>query len=350
MGFLSKIFKPFKKIVRGIGRGIKGIAKIITKPLKAILKPIGKIFGKLGPIGTIALGFLLPGIGSALGSWFNAAGGAFQGLFEVGSFMHNTIGSIGTAIQGAAKWGGDMYGKTVGRVFDTIGGALKGGVDALTGGSATKFGAWTEKFMGNLSYKGDVGIKAPTWGADAAAQSSWTDKIYEAAGNARDYIREGFEATTTPRIDRPISVSNIDTVGDSKGLVSRAMNWGESKISSLKAIDTPLGSLGDIQEAKSIYDSATAEDPKMRFGGQQSSAISTGLLSGVNTASFLPSFEANMNIFNNAPNFMDLMQKYAGVFNSTIPSHLNPYQQTMNMPGYGWDIGDVAAKFGGGGR
>ena len=43
-GFLSKIFKPFKKIVKGIGKGIKGIAKIITKPLKAILKPIGKIF------------------------------------------------------------------------------------------------------------------------------------------------------------------------------------------------------------------------------------------------------------------------------------------------------------------
>ena len=118
MGILSKIFKPFKKIIRKVGKAIKGVAKIIAKPLKAVLKPIGKIFGKLGPIGTIALGFILPGLGGALGSWFNAAGGAFQRLFAPGSFMHNAIGSIGQAIQGAAKFGGNVYNKTIGRVFN----------------------------------------------------------------------------------------------------------------------------------------------------------------------------------------------------------------------------------------
>ena len=82
MGILSKIFKPFKKIIRKVGKAIKGVAKIIAKPLKAVLKPIGKIFGKLGPIGTIALGFILPGIGGVMGSWLQGAGATFQGLFQ----------------------------------------------------------------------------------------------------------------------------------------------------------------------------------------------------------------------------------------------------------------------------
>ena len=117
MGLLSKIFKPFKKIVRKVGNVIKSVSKIVTKPLKAIMKPIGKFFSKLGPIGTIALSFILPGIGGVLGSWLQGAGTAFQGLFQGMPRIFNAIGKIGTAINKAATCGGDMYGKTIGKVF-----------------------------------------------------------------------------------------------------------------------------------------------------------------------------------------------------------------------------------------
>ena len=61
MGLFSKIKKVFKKVVRKVGRVIKKITKPITKVFKKVLKPFGKLFSKLGWVGTLALGIMLPG-------------------------------------------------------------------------------------------------------------------------------------------------------------------------------------------------------------------------------------------------------------------------------------------------
>ena len=49
MGLLSKVFKPIKKVFKKIGKGIK-----------SAFKKFGKFMGKLGPLGTIAMGMVLP--------------------------------------------------------------------------------------------------------------------------------------------------------------------------------------------------------------------------------------------------------------------------------------------------
>ena len=363
MGFLSKIFKPFKKIIKGVGKAIKGVAKIIAKPLKAVLKPIGKIFGKLGPIGTIALGFLLPGLGGALGSWFNAAGGAFQGLFAPNSFMHNAIGSIGQAIQGAAKFGGNVYNKTIGRVFNSISGAIKGGIEGLTGGKLENFGKWTEGFMDKITYKGELGIKPPAWGTDAianaAAETSWTDKIYSAAQSAKDSIVDVF---SDPNIiggqqgvvlGQDIPTPSDIVSGESKGFISNILDKGKSFVNRVGDINTPVGSLGDINEAKNIYDSMTAEDPRFRMPGTQG-ASAFSMLANMPTAfgSSNNFAQMNLNTFNNTPNFMDLLSKYAGGLGmgyqaTAIPRMKNPFDFVNGLGGYGFTPED-AAKQGGG--
>ena len=69
MGLFSKIGNVFKKVVRKIGGAIKKVTKPIRKALRAVMKPFGKVFGKLGWVGTIALGLMFPGFGSIMGSW-----------------------------------------------------------------------------------------------------------------------------------------------------------------------------------------------------------------------------------------------------------------------------------------
>ena len=59
MGLLGALFKPFKKIVKKIGKGIK-----------KVVKKIGKAVGKLGIVGQIGMMFLMPYAAGALGSFF----------------------------------------------------------------------------------------------------------------------------------------------------------------------------------------------------------------------------------------------------------------------------------------
>ena len=49
MSFLGALFKPFKKIIKKIGKGIK-----------KVVKKIGKVVNKLGIVGQIGMMFLMP--------------------------------------------------------------------------------------------------------------------------------------------------------------------------------------------------------------------------------------------------------------------------------------------------
>ena len=64
MGFFSKVWKGIKSGVKKIGKGIK-----------SAFKKFGKFMNKIGILGQIAMMFILPGIGQALGSmWTGIAG------------------------------------------------------------------------------------------------------------------------------------------------------------------------------------------------------------------------------------------------------------------------------------
>jgi hypothetical protein len=59
MGWLRKKGKQLRK-------GIKKIGKKIGRAFKSILKPFAKVFNKLGPLGSMAMMFIFPGIGQIL--------------------------------------------------------------------------------------------------------------------------------------------------------------------------------------------------------------------------------------------------------------------------------------------
>ena len=84
MGFNP--FKSLKKIVKKIGKGIKKIGKGIKKVIGKIAKP----FAKLGIVGQIALGVMMP--------W--AAGAVWQGLTGTAFNMAN-FGTVATNLAGS---------------------------------------------------------------------------------------------------------------------------------------------------------------------------------------------------------------------------------------------------------
>ena len=100
MGFFKKIFKGVGKVFKKIGKGIK----------KAFVK-FGKFMNKAGILGQVAMMFILPGIGQALGS-------AFTGLI-------GTAGTAATATTaataGTGLLGGGALSQAAGKVLQFAG-------------------------------------------------------------------------------------------------------------------------------------------------------------------------------------------------------------------------------------
>ena len=114
MGFLKKLFKGVKKVVKKIGKGIK-----------SAFKSVGKFMGKLGIIGQIGLGLLLPGVGAMLGK---AAG-----------FLIGTGGTVATAAGNFINAALNI-GTKVGNVFQTVTKGVTKVIGDVVGTAANKLG------------------------------------------------------------------------------------------------------------------------------------------------------------------------------------------------------------------
>lgn len=160
MGFFSKVFKtvtkPFKKIVKGVAKGVRKVGRFLKKGLGKV----AKAFGKLGPLGTIALSFMLPGIGSALGSWY-------AGLGSAGGAMGTFIKTIGTGIQSAAS----TIGSGVGNVFSSITKGIEYGMNKVgtvfggKGTAGTTFRNFVSDVTGGVITPSDIANKGSIGGA-----------------------------------------------------------------------------------------------------------------------------------------------------------------------------------------
>ena len=118
-------FKSLKKIVKKIGKGIKKIGKGLKKVMGKIMKP----FAKLGIVGQIALGFIMP--------W--AAGAIFQGFGTLASTMAGSsnlfVKAAGTVMKGIHAGASAVKG-----AFTKVTDAISGGLETITGKAKEMFG------------------------------------------------------------------------------------------------------------------------------------------------------------------------------------------------------------------
>ena len=118
MGFFSKIFKGVKKVFKKIGKAVK-----------SVFKKVGKFMGKIGIVGQIALGFIMPYALPALGA---ALGGLSTGLTAFGA---KAGGFLGTIAKGAGQFINTAIkvGSQVGKAFTSITEAVKTTVGQVVG-------------------------------------------------------------------------------------------------------------------------------------------------------------------------------------------------------------------------
>ena len=153
MGLLSKIGKGFKKLGRSIASGMRKIGRGVKK----VFKKVAGVFGKFGPLGHLAMFFILPGISQTMLNFMGNFGQAVGRFLPKG--FTNTFADFGKAMVNGAK---GIYNGTVGRVFETVTGAMKNGLDILSqtvtgktqGGWGSDLSEWFKNFNENGFGKG----------------------------------------------------------------------------------------------------------------------------------------------------------------------------------------------------
>ena len=118
-------FKSLKKIVKKIGKGIKKIGKGLKKVMGKIMKP----FAKLGIVGQIALGFIMPW---AAGAIFSGFGTLATGMAASSNIFIKAAGTVMKGIHAGAS--------AVKGAFTKVTDAISGGLETVTGKAKEMFG------------------------------------------------------------------------------------------------------------------------------------------------------------------------------------------------------------------
>lgn len=154
-GLIKKAFKGIKKAFKSVFKRIKKVVKPIGRALKKGLGKIGKFFGKLGPLGTLAMSLMLPGLGtlwSQFGSWASTLSGPLGAVMNGVATAGNAIGRVYSSVTGMIKdTVGTIAGNTIGKIPV---GAGKNLTDVYNG-----FTTWVGNTMDKIRMKAGLPTK-----------------------------------------------------------------------------------------------------------------------------------------------------------------------------------------------
>jgi hypothetical protein len=139
MGFFSKIWKGVKNGVKKIGKGIK-----------SAFKKFGKFMNKIGVLGQIAMFFVMPYVGQALGSLWTGVAGQTAAQATTAAVAANTAVAAGTATAAQATLAASAAGTAVAAGGQAVATGLMAGA---TGGLAQATGNLMQ-YVGNVVSKG----------------------------------------------------------------------------------------------------------------------------------------------------------------------------------------------------
>ena len=248
MGFFSKIFKGVKKVFKKIGKGIK-----------SAFKKVGKFMGKLGIIGQIGLGLLLPGIGGMLGKWAVTAMGSSSAIVSAAGHFVNAAVQIGTKVGSVFKTVTqgvtNVIGETVGAALNKVG--LDGVVLDVTKSLGINAGQGIDIANKSFSSVFDVAGKAMTSVAEAGGNLFSMDTLtgmnkygVQAAQELAKANAMGPNLTDTPNMSRieipeaPAPQMSALDAGDTTGLIAPTDNIITQDISSATALGQTLPPAG----------------------------------------------------------------------------------------------------------
>lgn len=142
---LKKLRRGLQKIGKKVGKHFKRVGKKLKKGLKKVASK----FAELGPLGSIALSFVIP----TVGAWI-------QGLpnGNIIKTIADTVGKVAGKVQNG-----------VGRVFNTVMDGVENGLNGISGKAMTERG-WGSSFRDGVSKLTGDFIEGSTKGLDVPAK------------------------------------------------------------------------------------------------------------------------------------------------------------------------------------
>jgi hypothetical protein len=288
MGWLRKKAKQIGKAIKKVGKKIK---KTFGK--------VAKAFGKLGPIGSIAMSFLLSGLGQAMSGWIGSFGKGVMNILPKGAseFLSGAAEFIrNNAIR-------PVTGK-ISQVYDSITGALSAGFE----GAKNIIETGVNK-LGGLVGKEELGTDIRNYFANLKpSKTAETPKVAE---------------VDTTSIDVP-----IDTKLEKMDLKEKYAD----EISAYKKVKA-VGTFGETIQAQEDYAEAMQEreDDRRRAYFSSVGEQALGQRSDL-TLSGQPIGFIDNNMFNVNQGIDKVASLYSDiVLNAPVPAGMNPLKYVNNF-------------------
>lgn len=218
---MSGVARAVKKVFKGVGKIVKKVVSGVVKLGKKIVQGVGKFMGKIGPIGTIAIGFLAPyaigamasssiGWVSSIGKGLQAVGGLIKAPFQAaGQVLGKGVDFLGKGASSLFGGVDTMVGRGVGTLTDKItnflgynGGSVSENVKGIFSDSMTKFDeAFKTNFSGTTGYAemSPFGVSEGTMDAlrsvDGATVSADSDVFKTLIEEEMDFAPPGYRPT-----------------------------------------------------------------------------------------------------------------------------------------------------------
>jgi hypothetical protein len=207
----------------------------VGRKLKKGLGKVAKAFGKLGPLGSIALSFILPGIGGAIGTWY-------KGLDSTG-FLKQFVGKLGDAFN-------FVKGK-VGTVFNKVTDAVEHSLNFVSKPFGGTTGTNLRNFVSDMT-NGFVEKSSTTEAVDLTekAQESLTDTL---EGVTSDTVTSSVPKDIDTKVAFKDKPSIIETAKD-KDLGFKEKITTSKEYAAYKPIEATRMAGAALNEADAAYE------------------------------------------------------------------------------------------------
>ena len=299
MGILSKAWKGLKTGVKSIARGVK----------KAF-KSFGKFMGKLGVLGQIAMYFVMPYVGAALGAAFTGVAQAASAYTGIGAGIVNAAGKVMTYASNAASTVGNTFSNITKGITDTLGNFAKTAGKKM-GFTGDMFANASDNFF-SAGGTGNGGMSA--WEASTGSTSrfanvteKFTTAIEQTVNESMPKVTEGLQGTLddqlgniTPNSGRFDNIPGSVTTPD--GIISQDVVTGITSptIEGLGVVDSSISTATTFGNAPVVtpqinnqFGAGGIQDVTSSVSGSTGELISTTVVPDPRLAAERASFQPN---------------------------------------------------------
>lgn len=357
MGLFKSIKKRFKKLGSAIAKNMRKLGRGVKKGFSTITKA----FGKLGPLGHLALFFIMPGMGNVLTSWMGQFGSTVMNMLPKN--FATVLSNVGTTIKDVASF---AYDNTVGAVYNTVSKALTAGIDMVT----KPFMAPGSEGLAT-SFKNFVSDTATKFGAtpETLSPTEVTEQAKESFADLEKRIDSGAELSKDSRMDaakeaqaagekvtaeakarakklgigvdeKPTIKTEGVTPDKEPGLFKKIVTGGEglkTKVAGTEVFGTGV-TVGETvsvaKDAGSVFSAykyfnpdeidGTFYNPNIEMANRLNVPNDPYTVGGVD-ATFIPNIST--------PDIKTAANAYAGMFGAVGP---DPISSALNAPGFGY--------------